>query len=1195
MHCSLLRCCLTVGSMLCTIALTAAEWHYPLYRAGAGWWQGRQRIAVANQTLRAAEGQPAIVRIGNAVGEADLAGQRAEAVRLCNEQGVEMLFAVYGPHEDLVVRGPVPAGSTLVFPVECKPQQSAVYYVYFDNPDAGEVPDFLTARPALVNGNMEQGDFEADSAIAPLGWTHDPPDAHHRASWTTENPQSGKRCLKTAVDEGAPPTWIATRQGDIAILGGARYRVSAWVKAENVKGIAGWYIQVGTAEKPVLVAPPLAGGGGTYGWKEVSAEFTAPAEANLASLGTILHGTGTAWFDNVRLECLEPVRLKALAEKPERRMLADAGAHAPWRDVSLAHGVPDAAAAYDHRVAVRLFNGSQEAIGKRLFTVDAAMTAARSRGGLDECLVLDDSGRPIRANYVGDRLLFEADVPTRSVRTCHVYWRGDRACPLHQAGGTAGKPRPGDVTLSSRNVVRNPDFSRGGIPPAHWTHELGSPPSGVKFTVEDPRHPAVGKWCSKMHVPSSLRSEWRGWHQSVPIQPGHTYLVSAWVKYQDVSERIAIHSYQNTARGGVASSGNIGQELTGATRDWTLLSGTFTASPEAASLELHLTMIGTGTLWWGGVTVVETARAMLGRAEGRPTRSPDQLDVWQMPAIVKVFQDDLPPRIIAPLRISAARNEREPLQLAVRSGRDASQSRVEVDPPRGPRNARLGDWEINVVGYVPIDVASAYFFQSTSAWRRAIPNDVVACDGWPGRWPDPLLSKDTFDLAANTTQPVWLTVAVPKGVPAGDYTGAVRLVAGGKRLWQQPLTVHVWDFSLPDESHVAAKFDVSPGPGEKWWGKPWDKVRPQILAMMARRRLCPDRVQPEPVFKYENGQATADFTAFDRAAEHYFHDLKLPYAWTPECFYAFGWGLPPPAFLGQQPYAGEPPFEKSDRSQLRPEYKKAYQACLKLFWDHLKQKGWDWKFVLYISDEPYDWLPRIILQMKALCRMIHEVDRNIPIYSSTWKHVPAWDGSLDIWGFGHYGLVPAETIAKVRSAGARVWWTTDGQMCTDTPSCAVERLLPHYCFKYDVEAYEFWGICWTTYDPHRFGWHAYIPVTDQPGQSFWARNPNGDGFLLYPGHPVGYDGPLSTIRLEQAREGIEDYEYLYLLRQLMAKAKAAGQNTTAAERALARADRLVTIPNAGGCYSSKILPDPDELYLLREQVGMAIEGLGGVR
>ena len=176
MHCSLLRCCLTVGLMLCTVALTAAEWRYPLYRAGAGWWQGRLRITVANQTPRVAEGQPAIVRIGNAAGEADLAGQRAEAVRLCNEQGVEMLFAVYGPHEDLVVRGPIPAGSRLVFPVECNRQQSAVYYVYFDNPDAGEVPDFLTARPSLVNGDMEQGDTEADSGTAPAGWTHDSPD-----------------------------------------------------------------------------------------------------------------------------------------------------------------------------------------------------------------------------------------------------------------------------------------------------------------------------------------------------------------------------------------------------------------------------------------------------------------------------------------------------------------------------------------------------------------------------------------------------------------------------------------------------------------------------------------------------------------------------------------------------------------------------------------------------------------------------------------------------------------------------------------------------------------------------------------------------------------------------------------------------------------------------------------------------------
>jgi hypothetical protein len=257
----------------------------------------------------------------------------------------------------------------------------------------------------------------------------------------------------------------------------------------------------------------------------------------------------------------------------------------------------------------------------------------------------------------------------------------------------------------------------------------------------------------------------------------------------------------------------------------------------------------------------------------------------------------------------------------------------------------------------------------------------------------------------------------------------------------------------------------------------------------------------------------------------------------------------------------------------------------------VKQKGWDKKFVLYLCDEPFDSQPAIRQQMVALCRMIHEVDPHIPVYVSTWKHVPDWDGSLDIWGIGHYGIVPVEQIARLRAAGDRVWWTTDGQMCTDTPYCAVERLLPHYCFKYGADAYEFWGAVWTTYDPYRFGWHAYIHQSDQPGVSYWVRYPNGDGSLIYPGAPIGHAGPVSSIRLEQAREGVEDYEYLYLLRQLLGQAKAAGKDTTAAEQAMARAARLVTIPNAGGRWSSKILPDPEEVGRVKEAVGAAIEGL----
>ena len=87
-----------------------------------------------------------------------------------------MLFAIHGPNKDLVTGGPIPAGSTLVVPAECGAHQSAVYYVYFDNPDAGEVPDFFTAKPGVLNGDMEQGQWSADPDAVPTEWVHDPAD-----------------------------------------------------------------------------------------------------------------------------------------------------------------------------------------------------------------------------------------------------------------------------------------------------------------------------------------------------------------------------------------------------------------------------------------------------------------------------------------------------------------------------------------------------------------------------------------------------------------------------------------------------------------------------------------------------------------------------------------------------------------------------------------------------------------------------------------------------------------------------------------------------------------------------------------------------------------------------------------------------------------------------------------------------------
>ncbi|HIE52755.1 MAG TPA: DUF4091 domain-containing protein, partial [Armatimonadetes bacterium] len=180
------------------------------------------------------------------------------------------------------------------------------------------------------------------------------------------------------------------------------------------------------------------------------------------------------------------------------------------------------------------------------------------------------------------------------------------------------------------------------------------------------------------------------------------------------------------------------------------------------------------------------------------------------------------------------------------------------------------------------------------------------------------------------------------------------------------------------------------------------------------------------------------------------------------------------------------------------------------------------------------------------------------------------------------------------TAGDELWFTTDGQQALDTPYLATERLLPYYCFKYGVSGYEFWGVSWWTYNPWERGWHTFIRQSAEGKEWRWVRYPNGDGYLTYPGEPVGLTEPVSTIRLEQVREGIEDYEYFCLLRERIAAAQQRGMDTTAAEQALEQVRALVTIPNPGGLRSTELLPDPEAVFTLRRAVAEQIVRLRGV-
>ena len=238
---------------------------------------------------------------------------------------------------------------------------------------------------------------------------------------------------------------------------------------------------------------------------------------------------------------------------------------------------------------------------------------------------------------------------------------------------------------------------------------------------------------------------------------------------------------------------------------------------DCVNFQLHLTMNAHGTVWHDGVVLAQVLPAQAGALEARESTA--GLAAWPVNALVKVFRDDPPPAVMtmaatgtrpspptpsprgarggrprrrgarpaaAVLRIAVARNEYEPLQLAVRSDTALTGVKVVVDAPTRSTGEKLTDIAVAVVGYVPVDHPSGYYQSSAAAWQRKFPVGGGQSDGWAGWWPDPLLPTDTFDLAANQTQPVWITVHVPTETWAGDYTGAVRLVGASGDLKTVP-------------------------------------------------------------------------------------------------------------------------------------------------------------------------------------------------------------------------------------------------------------------------------------------------------------------------------------------------------------------------------------------------------------------------
>jgi len=550
------------------------------------------------------------------------------------------------------------------------------------------------------------------------------------------------------------------------------------------------------------------------------------------------------------------------------------------------------------------------------------------------------------------------------------------------------------------------------------------------------------------------------------------------------------------------------------------------------------------------------------------------------------------------VRIQAAKNEAESAQIVVRPDKGMKGLTATADALKGPAGT--------VIPADAIDILRVRYVMVTR------PTDSTGC---VAPWPDPLPPlKGPLDLEAMKNQPLWIRVTVPKDAKPGVYKGAIHLAAENYAADVQ-LEVEVFDFTLPDRLTCQTAFGFSPGNVWRYQkvAKPEDRcaVLEKYLANFAAHHISPydpaplDPIRvtwPKPSRDRKGAGAQApppaalapqfDWTAWDaqmtRAIDRYgFNSFRLSIP-------GMGGGTfharHEPSLLG---YAED-----------TPEYRAAFANYCRALEAHLKEKGWLPYAFVYWFDEPdpkdYEFVTNGFRKLKEACPAITRM--------LTEQVEPALAGGPNLWcpvtpNYNH------DRAEERRKLGERFWW----YVCCGPKAPYCTLFIDHPAAELRVWLWQTWkrridGILvwqtnyWTSSAAYPDADRPQNPYDDPMGWTSGYSTPkgvkrpwgNGDGRFIYPpeaaadAHPAApvLDGPVDSIRWEMLRDGLEDYEYLAILRRLLAEK---GDRLDAGKRAEFTA--LLDVPDDITTDMTTFTKDPAPIERRRLAIARAIETL----
>ncbi len=502
------------------------------------------------------------------------------------------------------------------------------------------------------------------------------------------------------------------------------------------------------------------------------------------------------------------------------------------------------------------------------------------------------------------------------------------------------------------------------------------------------------------------------------------------------------------------------------------------------------------------------------------------------------------------LALSVARNEKESFQvLVLPCERDLKGVRIDVKDLRSGR-ARFASTNIQVcpVGYVQ---------------TRTNPPYGSSCVGW---WPDPLLEfMSSADITKGDLQSFWVRVRAPKDQKPGTYRGKLQVVMDGTPAFAFDLSVQVFSFTLPEASPLPLAITFSPE----------DSPLPQTQKEQEDCRKSPD--YPLNAWR-KHKQEWADFLSdyyvtYDSLYHHTVPDFQI-------LMRLNRLGRLGLYNLGYYDYPGTGAQDvESWKTRTLPRLREGYTKA--------KQLGLLQHAYIYGCDEVgKDFFPRV----QQAADILKAEFPGVLVMTTTYDQSYGMDSvikSMDAF----CPLTPSfdpEKAATARAAGKQVWWYIccgphhpHANMFIEYPAIEGRLLMGAMTAKYRPDGFLYYQISiWNSRKPITSG-----PFTDWDPRSWTVYH--GDGSWTC----VGPDGtPLPTIRLENFRDGLEDYAYVRALEAAIKQVESDPKPTGKKTAWLKKAQALLEVPADVMKSKTEYTRDPAVLYAYRHRLAEAIEG-----